>query len=60
MKELLRSYLNAAGKHRLTIPIRPPGNAARAIRAGANLAPESSVGHQTWEQFLAQQRPAHP
>lgn len=60
MKELLRSYLNAAGKHRLTIPIRPPGNAARAIRAGANLAPERAVGQQTWAQFLAQQRPAHP
>ncbi len=53
MKHLVRSYLDAIGKHRLTVPMRPPGRAARAIRAGANLAPEHAVGQQTWEQFLA-------
>ena len=52
MKELVRSYLHAAGKHRLIMPIRAPGKAARAIRLGANLAPGQAVGKQTWEQFL--------
>jgi len=31
-----------------------PGEAARAIRAGANLAPEQAVGKRTWEDFLAE------
>lgn len=51
--ELLRMYLRAFGKHRLIVPIRIPGAAARAIRAGANLAPEQAVGRRTWEEFLA-------
>jgi hypothetical protein len=29
------------------------GRAARAFRAGANLAPGQAVGHRTWEDFLA-------
>jgi uncharacterized protein YbjT (DUF2867 family) len=53
MKEPLRSYLRAGHRHRLILPIRLPGNAARAVRAGANLAPEQAVGHRTWEEFLA-------
>ncbi len=28
-----------------------PGQAARAVRAGANLAPDRAVGHRTWEDF---------
>jgi hypothetical protein len=31
-----------------------PGAAARAIRAGANLAPDRAVGRRTWEEFLAE------
>jgi uncharacterized protein YbjT (DUF2867 family) len=54
MKELLRSYLQARGKHRLIVPMKPPGQAARAHRAGANLAPERAVGRRTWEDFLAE------
>lgn len=54
MKELLRSYLAATGKHRLLMPMRLPGNAARAIREGANLAPQRATGRRTWEDFLAQ------
>jgi uncharacterized protein YbjT (DUF2867 family) len=54
MKELLRSYLHAAHKLRLTLPMRPPGKAARAIRTGATLAPEHTVGHRTWEDFLTE------
>lgn len=52
-QELLRSYLKATGQRRLLIPVRIPGGAARAIRAGANLAPEQAVGRVTWEDFLA-------
>jgi uncharacterized protein YbjT (DUF2867 family) len=55
MRELLRSYLRAAHRHRLIMPVKLPGKAARAFRAGANLAPEQAVGHRTWEDFLAEQ-----
>lgn len=54
MSELVRSYLTATGKHRLLIPMCLPGRAARAIRDGANLAPERAVGHRTWEDFLTE------
>jgi uncharacterized protein YbjT (DUF2867 family) len=53
MSELLRGYLQATGRHRPILPVRLPGNAARAFRAGANLAPDRAVGHRTWEDFLA-------
>jgi hypothetical protein len=36
------------------VPLRLPGKAARAYRAGANLAPDHAVGHRTWEDFLAE------
>lgn len=51
---LLRGYLHAVGKRRPTIPLWLPGKAARAVRAGANLAPEQAVGQRTWEEFLAE------
>jgi uncharacterized protein YbjT (DUF2867 family) len=54
MADLLRGYLRARRKHRLMVPVRLPGKAARAVRAGANLAPERAVGHRTWEDFLAE------
>jgi uncharacterized protein YbjT (DUF2867 family) len=38
MSELVRGYLRASGKHRLIVPVRLPGKAARAFREGANLA----------------------
>jgi uncharacterized protein YbjT (DUF2867 family) len=53
MDELIRSYLRAVGRRRLLVPVRLPGRAARALRAGANLAPEHAVGRRTWEEFLA-------
>ena len=53
MAGLLREYLRARGKRRLLVPVRLPGQAARAVRAGANLAPDRAVGHRTWEDFLA-------
>jgi uncharacterized protein YbjT (DUF2867 family) len=53
MSALVRGYLQATGRHRPILPVRLPGNAARAFRAGANLAPDRAVGHRTWEDFLA-------
>ena len=55
MAELLRGYLQASHQHRPIIPVWLPGKAARAVRAGANLAPERAVGLRTWEEFLADQ-----
>jgi uncharacterized protein YbjT (DUF2867 family) len=52
MAELLRGYLRATRRRRLIVPIWLPGKAARAFRAGGNLAPEQAVGHRTWEEFL--------
>ncbi|HEY3058878.1 MAG TPA: NAD(P)H-binding protein [Chloroflexota bacterium] len=53
MSELIRGYLRALGKHRLLVPVWLPGRAARAFRAGANLAPDRAVGRRTWENFLS-------
>jgi uncharacterized protein YbjT (DUF2867 family) len=53
MAELLRGYLRARRTHRPILPVRVPGKAAKAFRAGANLAPDRAVGHRTWEDFLA-------
>ncbi len=52
--DLLRVYLQTRRMHRLLVPVRLPGRAARACRAGANLAPERAVGHRTWEDFLVE------
>ena len=62
MKAIVRSYLQAAGKHRLTVPVHLPGKAAAAYRSGAEPGPDHAVGRRSWEQFLvdrvAAQRPA--
>ena len=55
LSALVRSYLRARGRHRLILPVPTPGKAARAFRAGANLAPDRAVGHRTWEEFLTAQ-----
>jgi uncharacterized protein YbjT (DUF2867 family) len=52
MGDLLRSYLRASHRHRLIVPLWLPGRAARAVRAGAILAPERASGRVTWEDFL--------
>ena len=54
MADLVQSYLRAAGKRRPVVPVRLPGRAAKAVRDGANLAPERAVGRRTWEEFLAE------
>jgi hypothetical protein len=39
------------------LPIRMPGKAGRAYRAGENLAgPHADRGTRTWENFLAERR----
>jgi hypothetical protein len=53
MGDLVRSYLRARGRHRLVVPVRLGGGAYRAIRDGANLAPDRAVGNRSWEDFLA-------
>ncbi|MDQ4104110.1 MAG: NAD(P)H-binding protein [Actinomycetota bacterium] len=53
LAELLCGYLRTRRKHRAIVQVRVPGKAARAIRAGANLAPDPVVGRRTWEDFLA-------
>ena len=47
--------MRASQRPRPIIPVWLPGKAARAFRAGANLAPEQAVGQRTWEEFLADQ-----
>lgn len=54
MTEVLRSYLHATQKLRLILPVWQPGQAARAMRAGANLTPGHADGKRTWEEFLAE------
>ncbi|MQY05559.1 SDR family oxidoreductase [Actinomadura macrotermitis] len=56
MADLLRGYLEAAGKRRPLLPVRIPGKAGRAYRAGANLTLEGAdLGKRTWEEYLAEQ-----
>jgi uncharacterized protein YbjT (DUF2867 family) len=55
MADLSRGYLRARGKRRLMMPVRMPGKAGRAYRAGENLSLEgTAVGRLTWEDFLAE------
>jgi uncharacterized protein YbjT (DUF2867 family) len=54
MRDLIRGYLKARGKHRLMVPVPLPGKAGRAYRAGENLSLDAVVGKRTWEDFLAE------
>ncbi|MEX2984455.1 SDR family oxidoreductase [Streptomyces sp. C36] len=55
LADLSRGYLRARGKSRPMLPVRMPGKAGRAYRAGENLSLETAVtGHRTWEDFLAE------
>ncbi|AXG80375.1 SDR family oxidoreductase [Streptomyces paludis] len=57
MAELTRGYLRARGrgKRRMTVPVRIPGKAGRAYRAGGNLSlRDAAVGKRTWEDFLTE------
>lgn len=53
MRELVRGYLEARGRRRPMLPVRMPGRAGRAYRAGDNLSLEGAdLGKRTWEEFL--------
>ncbi|MUL44145.1 NAD(P)H-binding protein [Streptomonospora sp. PA3] len=56
MDELVRGYLSARGTRRPLMPVRLPGKAGRAYRAGENLAlgAGTTTGKRTWEEFLAE------
>jgi len=53
MDELIRSYLAATHRRRLLLRVPLGGRAYRAYRAGANLAPDGTLGTRTWEEYLA-------
>ncbi|RVU17012.1 NAD-dependent epimerase/dehydratase family protein [Streptomyces antnestii] len=55
MAELGGGYLAARGRRRPKLPVRIPGKAGRAYRAGENLAGAGATrGGRTWESFLAE------
>jgi uncharacterized protein YbjT (DUF2867 family) len=55
LRDLVGGYLQARGKRRPMMPVRMPGGAGRAYRAGANLALDGvDVGRRSWEAFLAE------
>lgn len=55
LREIVRRYVQARGMRRALVPVWMPGEAASAVRSGANLAPDRAVGRETWETFLASQ-----
>ncbi|MET9593212.1 NAD(P)H-binding protein [Streptomyces sp. NPDC006516] len=55
LSDLIRGYLKASGKRRPVMPVRMPGKAGRAYRAGENLSLDGAdTGSRTWEDFLAE------
>jgi len=53
--DLIRDYLRATSRRRLVVRFSPPGKAAAAVRSGAALAPDRSVGVRTWDALMAEQ-----
>lgn len=61
MADLARAYLKARGKHRPMLPVRMPGKAGRAYRAGENLSlTGATTGKHTWEDFLTERVTRNP
>ncbi|MFC9505537.1 SDR family oxidoreductase [Streptomyces sp. NPDC057002] len=55
LADLARPYLRLTGRRRPMLPVRIPGKAGRAYRAGANLTLRGAEeGKRTWEEFLAE------
>jgi hypothetical protein len=53
-RELGEGDRHAAVAADATVPlVRLPGQAARAIRFGANPAPDRAIGRRVWEAFVA-------
>lgn len=58
LADLTRGYLAARGKRRPFLPVRIPGKAGRAYRAGANLNLATAArGTRTWEEHLKERYP---
>ncbi|MFD4638672.1 hypothetical protein ACFWN2_15250 [Lentzea sp. NPDC058436] len=53
LRDLVRGYLIAEGKRRLTVPMPLPGKAGKAYRGGLTLSLDGDRGARTWEEFLA-------
>jgi uncharacterized protein YbjT (DUF2867 family) len=59
LADLARGYLAARGKRRPFLPVRIPGKAGSAYRAGGNLNVTTAAhGTLTWGEFLAERYPA--
>ena len=54
LPNLARAYLKATGRRQRIVEIPVPGKAARALRKGAQLAPDQAYGEVRWEEFLSQ------
>ncbi|MGW4375540.1 SDR family oxidoreductase [Streptomyces albidoflavus] len=55
LAELVRGYLAVTGRRRPLLPLRMPGKAGRAYRAGDNLVSDGAErGRRSWEEFLAE------
>jgi uncharacterized protein YbjT (DUF2867 family) len=59
MVDLIRSYLRAAHRRRVLVPMWIGGKTARTIRGGGNLVaaaidPAAAGNRKTWEEFLAE------
>jgi uncharacterized protein YbjT (DUF2867 family) len=52
LPDLARSYLKATGRRRRVVEVPVPGKTARALREGAQLAPDQTHGEVRWEEFL--------
>jgi uncharacterized protein YbjT (DUF2867 family) len=59
MADIVRQYLDAAGRRRPVLELPVPGAFFAALRQGANLAPRNRAGGRTWAQFLAGQTRPH-
>jgi uncharacterized protein YbjT (DUF2867 family) len=55
-EDLARTYLRVTGCRRVVVPVRLPGKAFRAFRAGCHHVPDHADGRITFAQYLA----AHP
>jgi uncharacterized protein YbjT (DUF2867 family) len=51
--EVARQWLAGRGKRRALLPLRIPGKAGRAFRAGALTTPAQPTGQITWREYLA-------
>jgi uncharacterized protein YbjT (DUF2867 family) len=56
MADLARAWASATGRRRVVVPVPLPGAPARAVRAGALLAPDHADGRITFEEFLGAAR----